>query len=252
MDNRAVPVTGTLIWYVAICPRQAWLMGHAIEPYHDHELLALGRLLAETAYPRERKELALPGMKVDVIRHRPQYQDEWSDEDEALVIGEVKRSPRAQHAQRLQLGYYLLRLREAGLTVRGELRYPEQRRIEPVELTPELEQAVRQAMAQVEELLQRPDPPPPVRIPACAKCAYFEFCWIDEEPSGTPATTPRRGRSRTSKSSKTPPQPSINPTDPPSVSPSTRSGADTPPRLATSAKDDHLISPPQPPSHPSP
>jgi CRISPR-associated exonuclease Cas4 len=181
-------VTGTLMSYVGICDRKIWLAGHAIEGYRDHELLALGRLLAESAYPRERKELALPGMKVDVLRRRPAD----ADEDEALVIGEVKRSPRAQHAQRLQLGYYLLRLREAGLHVRGELRYPEQRRMEPVELTPELEAAVREAIARVEALLRRPQPPPPVRIQACTHCAYYEFCWVgEEEPDRESRRTPR-------------------------------------------------------------
>ncbi len=175
-------VTGTLMSYVGICERKIWLAGHSIEGYRDHELLALGRLLAETAYPRERKELALPGMKIDVLRRRrPTLDADWPEDDEALVIAEVKRSPRAHHAQRLQLGYYLLRLREAGLQVRGELRYPEQRRVEPVELTPELEREVRQAIASVEVLLTRPTPPPPVRIPACTNCAYFEFCWIGEE-----------------------------------------------------------------------
>jgi len=181
-------VTGTLMSYVGICNRKIWLAGHAIEPYHDHELLALGRLLAESAYPRERKELALPGMKVDVLRRRPTD----AEEDEALVIGEVKRSPRAQHAQRLQLGYYLLRLREAGLHVRGELRYPEQRRVEPVELTPELEAEVRQAIAQVQALLAQPTPPPPARISACTHCAYYEFCWIAEEPIPSSAGMERR------------------------------------------------------------
>lgn len=163
-------------------------MAHAIEPYHDHELLALGRLLAESAYPRERKELSLPGMKVDVLRRRTAD----AEDDEALVIGEVKRSPRAHHAQRLQLGYYLLRLREAGLNVRGELRYPEQRRVEPVDLTPELEAAVRQAIAQVQTLLALPTPPPPVRISACTHCAYYEFCWIGEEPLSPTAERRRR------------------------------------------------------------
>lgn len=181
-------VTGTLMSYVGICNRKIWLAGHAIEGYHDHELLALGRLLAESAYRRERKELSLPGMKVDVLRRRPAD----ADEDEALVIGEVKRSPRAQHAQRLQLGYYLLRLREAGLHVRGELRYPEQRRVEPVELTPELEAEVRQAIAQVQALLAQPTPPPPARIPACTHCAYYEFCWIAEEPIPPSAGMERR------------------------------------------------------------
>ncbi|WP_038040181.1 CRISPR-associated protein Cas4 [Thermorudis peleae] len=196
MGPEPVPVTGTLIWYVAVCPRQTWLMGHNIEPFRDHELLALGRLLAETSYPRERKELELPGMKVDVLRRRPID----ADEDEALVIGEVKRSPRAQHAQRLQLGYYLLRLRDAGLHVRGELRYPEQRRVEQVELTPELEAAVRQAIQRVEELLQLPQPPPPVRIPACTNCAYYEFCWVSEAEPTTERVPRNRGRKRGSSS----------------------------------------------------
>ena len=192
-------VTGTLMSYVGICDRKIWLAGHAIEGYRDHELLALGRLLAESAYPRERKELALPGMKVDVLRRRPTD----AEEDEALVIGEVKRSPRAQHAQRLQLGYYLLRLREAGLHVRGELRYPEQRRVEPVELTPELEAAVRQAITRIEQLLARPVPPPPVRIPACTHCAYYEFCWVSEADEESQATLRRRPTRQISTAEKT-------------------------------------------------
>ncbi len=160
-------------------------MGHAIEPYREHELLALGRLLQETAYPRQRKELSLPGMKVDLITPR---------DGDALLIGEVKRSPRMQHAQRLQLGYYLLRLREAGVTARGELRYPEQRVVEPVELTPELEAAVRAAVREVEGLLGEPVPPAARRIPACANCAYYEFCWIEEEPgSGASPVRETRG-----------------------------------------------------------
>ncbi len=158
-------------------------MGHAIEPYREHELLVLGRLLQETAYPRQRKELSLPGMKVDLITPR---------DGDALLIGEVKRSPRMQHAQRLQLGYYLLRLREAGVTARGELRYPEQRMVEPVELTPELEAAVLAAVHEIEGLLGLPVPPPARRIPACANCAYYEFCWIEEPPEGE--TEPAEGR----------------------------------------------------------
>lgn len=159
-------------------------MGHQIEPYREHDLLALGRMLQETTYPRLRKELSLPGMKVDLIRPL---------DGDAILVGEVKRSPRMQHAQRLQLAYYLLRLREAGVEARGELRYPEQRMVEPVALTPELEAEVREAIARVEEILREPLPPPPERIPACTRCAYFEFCWVDE-PGEEPVT--RKGRRR--------------------------------------------------------
>lgn len=187
MEDYQAPVSGMLISYVPICHRKVWLAGHAIEPYCEHELLALGRLLQETAYQRQRKELSLPGMKVDLILSRG---------GDALLVGEVKRSPRMQHVQRLQLGYYLLRLREAGVTVRGELRYSEQRIVEPVELTPELEAAVRSAVREIEELLGQPVPPPARRIPACANCAYYEFCWVEETPGEGAALAGQAGRPR--------------------------------------------------------
>jgi CRISPR-associated exonuclease Cas4 len=165
-----VPLTGTLFWYFGVCPREAWLMGHALEPFPDHELLALGRLLQETSYPRGRKEVALPGMRLDLLEGK----------GGTLVVAEVKRSSGQKEAHLLQLGFYLLRLREMGLEVQGELRYPEERRVERVALTPELEAKVREAEEALRVLLAKPTPPPPKRIPACSGCAYFELCFVEE------------------------------------------------------------------------
>ena len=171
MGDGAVPLTGTLFGYFGVCPREAWLMGHALEPFPDHELLALGRLLQETAYPRASKEVSLPGMRLDVLARG----------EGALVVAEVKRSSGQKEAHLLQVGYYLLRLKEMGLEARGELRYPEERRVEHVLLTPALEAKVRAAEEALRALLQSPTPPPPRRIPACSGCAYFEFCFVGEE-----------------------------------------------------------------------
>jgi CRISPR-associated exonuclease Cas4 len=33
-------ITGTLVWYYAICPRECWLMAHQIDPEHEFDLLA--------------------------------------------------------------------------------------------------------------------------------------------------------------------------------------------------------------------
>jgi hypothetical protein len=38
--SMSTQVTGTLVWYYAICPREAWLMAHEIEPEKDFDLLA--------------------------------------------------------------------------------------------------------------------------------------------------------------------------------------------------------------------
>ena len=160
-------VTGTLVWYYAICPREAWLMAHEIEPERDFELLAEGRLNQEAHYKRATKELALPGMRLDQVRR----------EGGKLIVSEVKKSSRFLPATRMQLGYYLWRLAEEGMEASGEILVPEERKREVMELTPELREKVERMVADIESLVQEPSPPPAVKIPFCKKCAYAEFCW---------------------------------------------------------------------------
>ncbi len=160
-------VTGTLVWYYAICPREAWLMAHEIEPERDFDLLAEGRLNQEAHYKRATKELALPGMRLDQVRR----------EGDRLIVSEVKKSSRFLPATRLQLGYYLWRLAEEGMEASGEILVPEERKREVLELTPELRAEVEALVAKIEALVREPAPPPAKKIPFCKKCAYAEFCW---------------------------------------------------------------------------
>ena len=160
-------VTGTLVWYYAICPREAWLMAHEMEPEREFGLLAEGRLNQEAHYKRATKELSLPGMKLDQVRR----------EGDRLIVSEVKKSSRFLPATRLQLGYYLWRLAEEGIEASGEILVPKERKRETVELTPELKAEVERTVATIEALLQEPAPPPAEKIPFCKRCAYAEFCW---------------------------------------------------------------------------
>lgn len=160
-------ITGTLVWYYAICPREAWLMAHEIEPEREFDLLFEGRLNQEAHYERATKELSLPGMRLDQVRR----------EKGRLVVSEVKKSSRYLPATRLQLGYYLWRLAEEGMEASGEILIPEERKRETLELTPELRTEVEDLVAKIEDLTSRPAPPAAVKIPFCKKCAYSEFCW---------------------------------------------------------------------------
>ena len=165
-------ITGTLIWYALICEREVWLMAHEMEPDRDDARLAWGRFLGEVTYPRSRKrEIALPGMKIDLVER----------EGPRLVVGEVKASSRFVEAARMQVLFYLWRLREMGIEAEGELRFPEERRRERVVLDEESEARLRAVMARVERIMQQPLPPPARRIRYCRACAYREFCWSDEE-----------------------------------------------------------------------
>jgi CRISPR-associated exonuclease Cas4 len=160
-------ITGTLVWYYAICPMEAWLMAHEMEPEKEFELLAEGRLNQEAHYKRATKELSLPGMRLDQVRR----------EGGRLIVSEVKKSSRFLPATRLQLGYYLWRLHEEGMEASGEILVPKERKRETVELTPELRQEVERTVATIEALVREPAPPPAKKIPFCKKCAYAEFCW---------------------------------------------------------------------------
>ncbi|PLS86315.1 MAG: CRISPR-associated protein Cas4 [Actinobacteria bacterium] len=160
-------VTGTLVWYYAICPREAWLMAHEMEPEREFDLLAEGRLNQEAHYKRVTKELALPRIRLDQVRR----------EGDRLIVSEVKKSSRFLPATRLQLGYYLWRLDKEGIDVAGEILVPEERKREVVELTEELKAEVEKTVADIEALIRKAAPPPARKIPFCKKCAYAEFCW---------------------------------------------------------------------------
>lgn len=142
-------------------------MAHQVEPEREFDLLAEGRLNQEVHYERATKELSLPGLRLDQVRR----------EGGKLVVSEVKKSSKFLPSARMQLGYYLWRLKREGLEASGELLVPEERFKEVVELTEEMEREVEDLVARIEGLTEAPSPPPAKKIPFCKRCAYAEFCW---------------------------------------------------------------------------
>jgi len=164
-------LTGTLLWYWAVCEREAWLMAHELSPDRNHPYLELGRFLSSRAYRRsKRRELSLPGIKLDLLE---------TDGGE-VVVAEVKKSSRFVEAARLQLLFYLKRLEDYGVQARGELRIPKERRRFFVALDAEGRAQLKEAVQKLQELLVKPLPPPTKHIPFCRRCAYRDFCWGDE------------------------------------------------------------------------
>lgn len=172
---QTVNITGTLVWYYAICPRECWLMSHQLEPERDFDLLAEGRLNTEAHYEREEKEIMLPGgVKVDKVRR----------EGGKLVIGEIKKTSKFLPAAKLQLAYYLWVLEQDGVEAVGEVLVPEERKREEVVLEGELRGELMRALEDISRLIDQPKPPPARWIRYCNSCAYAELCWsggTDEE-----------------------------------------------------------------------
>lgn len=162
----SLPLGGTLIWYYYVCPREVWFMAHRILPQEDNDFLALGRLLHEESYRRERHEVLID----NTIRIDLRLADG--------VVAEVKKSSKSLEAARMQLAYYLYYLKhEKGVERRGLLLIPSERRRIVVELTPELESELREVIVRIRRLAARPKPPPLKRLPVCRGCAYAPICW---------------------------------------------------------------------------
>ncbi|MFH1777546.1 MAG: Dna2/Cas4 domain-containing protein [Candidatus Omnitrophota bacterium] len=91
-------ISGSLINAYYICPRKAWFYGRAMYPRTDFDNLAIGRMITEDSYQRQKKEIEFENLKFDLVKTN----------DGTLVIGEVKKSSRGLEAARKQVLYYLM------------------------------------------------------------------------------------------------------------------------------------------------
>lgn len=161
-------ITGTLIWYYYVCPREVWLMARELSPNQEDPFLEIGRLLQEDTYKREKKEITVGNMKIDLIKRK----------NGETVVGEIKKSSRFERSAIMQLAFYLYGLKKRGINAKGELMVPKERKRIPVELTPDIEDELRQAFRQIKYIITQNNPPEPVKNKYCSRCAYREFCWV--------------------------------------------------------------------------
>ena len=165
--STTIRVTGTMISYLHVCPRQLWFFQNHIEMEHTSDRVAMGQLLHEESYPREkRKERPINDRNlVDFI-------------DKNGSLHDVKSSPSMQKAHEMQMLYYLYLLKQKGLPNRkGVINYPRQRRTVEVELTPEKEREVEEAIQEVKRISNLPTPPDVAFMRICKSCSYMELCW---------------------------------------------------------------------------
>jgi len=161
-------VTGTLIWYYYICKREVWLMARELNPFQEDEFLEIGRLIQDESYRREKKEISFGNIKIDLVKN----------EKGELVISEIKKSSKALQSAKMQLIFYLYTLKKHGISAKGELLFPKEKKKETVELTDELKEEIKTAISNIQELIKKDLPPEPKKNNFCKTCAYYEFCWI--------------------------------------------------------------------------
>lgn len=160
-------ITGTLIQSYNICHRQTWLMAHQIVPDQEQEYIELGRIIDKESYSRDKKRINFENVIMDLVR----------SDDENLIVGEVKKSSRAKKSAKMQVVFYLYKLKQKGIKAHGLLLFPKERKRELVELTPELEQELESIFSKIYKIIFQETPPRSKKQKYCKKCGYREFCW---------------------------------------------------------------------------
>lgn len=162
--------TGTEINYFFICPTKLWFFSHNIRMEKGSDDVGIGRLVHETSYSREKKNILIDDkIAVDFIR-----------KGELLVIHEVKKSKKMEYAHELQLQYYLWYLKRIKkiCNVSGMLDYPLLKANKRVNLDRETEERIESIIRDVKIIRDLPCPPKAEKRELCKKCAYYEFCMI--------------------------------------------------------------------------
>jgi len=142
---------------------------------HTSDIVYDGKLLHETSYPYRAKryeEISLDGIKIDYF------------DPKTNTVHEIKRSNSLEDAHRLQLKYYMFRLKNIGIhDVKGILEYPLIRKTEKVELLPEDEAVLLKSENDILRIVDSNNCPEKIIKNFCKKCAYYDFCWIGEDAS---------------------------------------------------------------------
>ncbi|MEA3313129.1 MAG: Dna2/Cas4 domain-containing protein, partial [Caldisericota bacterium] len=89
--NRSI--TGNLVNAYYICYRKLWFFAHEVNPHLDNFYLEIGTLIGEQSYKREKKEIQIGNMKIDLVKK----------EGGNIVIAEIKKSSKGVKAARMQL-----------------------------------------------------------------------------------------------------------------------------------------------------
>ncbi len=166
MLSKKASITGVQVNYYFICKTKLWLFSHFASMEHTSDTVALGKLLHEGSYKRE-KELKLERISLDFVKKRG-----------IIVIHEVKKSRKLEKAHIYQLLYYLYYLKQKGIEAMGEINYPLLRKKEKIELKDEHEREIKEILSEIASIIRMKKPPKPEKKKYCRKCSYFELCWV--------------------------------------------------------------------------
>lgn len=166
-------ITGTHVAYYHVCHRKLWLFANGITMEHTSEIVAEGKLIAETTYlDRSRKytELAIGNIVIDFYDAKSQ------------TIHEVKKSDKIEKAHIAQVKYYLYILNKYGVEEpKAIIEYPKLKHRDFIVWDESFRVEILRWLSNIDEVVANSKCPKLEKKSICKKCSYYELCYIDEE-----------------------------------------------------------------------
>ena len=106
-------ITGIMIYYYFICHRRLWYFANQINMEQNSELVQIGRIIDETTYSREKKQILIDNtINIDFIKN-------------GAVLHEVKKTKSIEDAGIWQIKYYMYYLENKGVkNIQAKIDFP--------------------------------------------------------------------------------------------------------------------------------
>ena len=163
-------ITGTCVNYYFHCKRQLWFFSNQIGMEQTSELVAIGKVISETAYENKNREIYASEDEfefvIDFFDHRTNN------------VHEVKKTYKMEILHIWQVRFYMYRLKEMGFKdIKGIIDYPKLKKRIKVELKPEDEEILKKTFEEIRQIVKLKIPPKVIYNKSFRKCSYFELCY---------------------------------------------------------------------------
>lgn len=92
---------------------------------------------------------------------------------------EIKKSKKMEKAHEMQTLYYLMVLKNKGVSAEAVIDYPLIKEKKRIKLRNEDEKTLEKIVSGIKEITSRQMPPIPIRKSFCPKCSYYDLCWSE-------------------------------------------------------------------------
>ena len=160
-------ITGIMIYYYFICKKKLWYFINQINMEQNSELVAIGKILDEDSYKKEKKEILIDNtINIDFIKN-------------GAVLHEVKKTKSIEEAGIWQIKYYMYYLEKKQVeNIKAKIDYPLLKETKEIILSDSDRKVLDDVIQDIEKLINEESIPKKINSKICKKCSYYDLCYV--------------------------------------------------------------------------